>query len=778
MRSPQVKTRSTPGSSAQNPSEAGGQKLPEILFITSYPPRECGIATYSQDLKKAIGEKFGSSFSLKICALETPGASHHYPEEVKYVLQASDLTSYEDIAAKLNLDDNLCLVFIQHEFGLFGGDYGHYLLALLCLLNKPVITTFHTILPAPDAERKRIVEAIALNSVSVVVMTLNSATILEKEYDVAPEKISIIPHGTHLVSSFDHTEKAARHHLGNRMVLTTFGLLSPGKSIETALEAMPRIVEKFPNVLYLIIGKTHPGVVAREGEQYRNMLEQKVLDLGLQGHVRFINKYLPLVDLLGYLQRTDIYLFTSKDPYQAVSGTFAYAMGCGCPVVSTPIPHAKELLKGAGVIIDFQRADQLADVTVKLLSDKGLMREMKLNALHKIRPTAWPNAALAHVELIEKYSVNKIKLRYNLPPVLLAHMKKLTTAAGIIQFSKLSAPDIQSGYTLDDNARALIAVCKYYGITGDETILSLIETYVNFIIRCQQKDGTFLNYVDADGVFNPRNHDENLEDANGRAFWALGEFIAQDKLFQPAWIAKAEAALLMAIDPLTKMRSPRARSFVLKGLYHYNATGRNIFLEQHIVALASDLVSKYEDVSDKKWKWFEEYMTYANGVMPEAMLCAYLSTGNTSFKTVAKSSFDFLLGIIFQHDEIKVVSNQGWLKKGTTSHRYGEQPIDIAYTIMALDRFHDVFPEDGYREKMQMAFSWFLGKNHLKQILYNPVTGGCYDGLEEHHINLNQGAESTVSYLLSRMIMEKNFIRGGRAHAKLLKEPYGEHDPR
>lgn len=729
--------------------------LPEILFITSYPPRECGIATYSQDLMLAMQEKFDTSFSLKICAIEAPGTSYQYPEEVKYILPSSDLTAYENLATKLNMDENLSLIFIQHEFGLFSGDYGQYLLGLLCLLTKPVITTFHTVLPAPDAMRKKIVQSIAENSVSVIAMTVNAAHLLEDEYGIPTKKISIVPHGTHLVSSFDHTQKKARNHLGNRMVLTTFGLLSSGKSIETALDALPAIIDKFPNILYLIIGKTHPGVVAQEGERYRDMLQQKALDLNLQSHVRFINKYLSLPDLLGYLQRTDIYLFTSKDPYQAVSGTFAYAMGCGCPVISTPIPHAKELLAGAGLIVDFQRSDQFADATIKLLSAPGLMRDMKLNALHKIRPTAWPNAALAHARLItEKSDGKKIELRYNLPRLSLAHMHKLTTPQGIIQFSKLSAPHIQSGYTLDDNARALIAMCKHYQLTRRASDLTYIQIYLDFIIRCQQGDGTFLNYIDADGTFNKNNNTENLEDANGRALWALGEFIAYGELFNQKWIDHAESSLLQAFNVAIKMHSPRAMAFVIKGLYHYNINRNDDTIKQAIISLAKNLASKYKDVSDKEWKWFEKYLTYANSVLPEAMLCAYLSSGIESFKTVAKSSFGFLNKIIFQNDEIKVVSNQGWLTKGKKSSRYGEQPIDVAYTILALARFHTIFPDEGYRHKMEISFNWFLGKNHLQQIMYNPSTGGCYDGLEERHINLNQGAESTVSYLLSRLMME------------------------
>ncbi|MCU0421098.1 MAG: glycosyltransferase [Cyclobacteriaceae bacterium] len=744
---------------AVDPTEPAGN-LPEILLITTYPPRECGIATYSQDLMNAINEKFSLSFSLKVCALESSPLARPYPAEVKYVLPTTQLGAYEELAAKLNRDTNLSMVFVQHEFGLYGGDLGQYLLGLLAFLNKPVITTFHTILPQPDRIRKKTVQAIAANSISVVAMTTNGALILQDQYGIPAEKITIIPHGTHLVSSFDHTKKEARHHLGNRMVLTTFGLLSPGKSIETALDALPAIVGEFPNVLYLIIGKTHPGVVMNEGERYRDGLQQKVLDLNLQGYVRFINRYLTLPDLLGYLQRTNIYLFTSKDPLQAVSGTFAYAMGSGCPIISTPIPHATELLEGAGVIVDFQQPDQLAEATIKLLADPERMHEMKLNALHKIRPTAWPNSALAHVNLIMKQGdTDNIHLRYNLPPITLSHIKKLTTHTGIIQFGKLSAPLIESGYTLDDNARALIAVCQHYCATHDGADLTLIEVYLEFILYCQQEDGSFLNYVEADGAFHAKNHHENLQDSNGRAIWALGEFVAHGAIFSPTWAKKAEAALLKALPRSLNMKSPRAISFMLKGLHPYHLATKAAPIHQMIVHLAEDLVARYRGVSRKNWLWFEDYLTYANGVMPEALLCAYLSTGNTTFRDVAKTSLDFLTSIIFRHDEIRVVSNVGWLQKGETAHPYGEQPIDVAYSILALDRFHRVFPAAGYRQKMEIGFQWFLGKNHLQQIMYNPTTGGCYDGLEENHINLNQGAESTVSYLLSRMAMEKTFSR-------------------
>ncbi len=733
----------------------GGRLVPEILFVTSYPPRECGIATYSHDLLRSIQEKFGPSFSLKVCALEAEGEEHNYPDEVKYILKSSDLSAYEDLAAELNFDDNLSLVVVQHEFGLFGGEYGQYLLGLICMLNKPVITTFHTILPRPDELRKKIVSTIAHHSVSIIVMTMNAAKVLESEYGLSPGKIAIIPHGTHVVPPIDYIARPAKKYFRGRTLLTTFGLLGPGKNIETALDALPDIVRAFPDVLYLIIGKTHPTVVKHDGEQYRDMLQQMVVDLGLENNVRFVNRYLSLPALLGYLQRTHIYLFTSKDPNQAVSGTFSYAMGCGCPTISTPIPHAKELLDGAGVMVPFQSPGKLAEATKELLANSRLRNDMKLNALHKIRPTAWPNSALAHIDLaMQNIDAEKVDLQYVLPPIVLTHIKRLTTERGMIQFSQLSLPDVRSGHTLDDNARALIAVSRYYKATVDPGALPLIETYLNFIIYCQQGDGKFLNYVDENGIFSSANQHENLEDANGRAVWALGEFIRYGEMFNERWIRRAETALFKSLPYAIGMRSPRSASFVLKGLYSYHLARETPIIREHIISIADDLVAKYRGVSDKKWEWFEEYLTYANGVMPEALLCAYLTTGNTTFKTVAKSCFDFLERNIFSTGKIMVVSNHGWLTKNKTPGPYGEQPIDVAYTILALSRFHHVFPDLGYKERMQLSFDWFLGRNHLKQNVYDSVTGGCYDGLEEHHVNLNQGAESAVSYLLSRLELD------------------------
>jgi glycosyltransferase involved in cell wall biosynthesis len=733
------------------------KELPEILFITSYPPRECGIATYTQDLKNAIEEKFGQSFSLKIGALTTVESDLQYPDEVKYCIQTNEINHFLQLANTINTDKNIAVVFLQHEFGLFGGENGSNLLKLMAHLNKPIITTFHTVLPHPNVKLKKVVRKIVDYSNTVIVMTNTSSALLQSDYGIAKQKIDVVPHGTHLVNSESNTKNNYNIHLADRIVLTTFGLLSEGKSIETAIEALPKIIKKFPNVIYLIIGKTHPEVLKRDGEKYRNALYEKVVELGLQNNVRFINRYLSLDELMAYLQRTKIYLFTSKDPNQAVSGTLAYAMANGCPVISTPIPHAKEFLDGAGINVDFQNPEQLADATIKLLYDPKLVKEMRLNALHKISPTSWQNAAIAHIDLAKNYfTKQKVVLQYQLPPVSLNHIRKLTTKNGIIQFAQIAEPDFNSGYTLDDNARALVALSKHYKLFGDSADLELITAYLDFIIYCQQEDGRFLNYVDFKGDFFTKNNIENLEDSNGRAIWALGEFTAYQDLFSTDLIDKANLALEKALVMIESFSSPRAIGFAIKGLYYYNLDKESNAVKNLITELADNLVSKYRGVSEEEWKWFENYLTYANSILPEAMLYAAISTESELYRKIAKSSFDFLLSILFKDSQITVVSNQGWHHKGEKVNRFGEQPIDVAYTILALAAFYKSFDEKEYLAKMEIAFSWFLGKNHLNQIVYNPVTGGCYDGLEKTHINLNQGAESTVSYLMARLVFAEN----------------------
>ena len=732
------------------------QVLPEVLFITSYPPRECGIATYSQDLIRSLNNKFSNSLSVKVCALEADEVNYEYPDEVKFVLKTSLAPEYGKLAAKINADTDIKIVLIQHEFGFFY-DQEQAFLNFLNELTKPVVVVFHTVLPRPDEQFKIKVQRIAAACGSIIVMTDTSAGILTNDYGVLQKKISVIAHGTHLVPRLNKASLKLKYKLKGRKVLTTFGLLSSGKSIETTIEALPAIVKKCPEVLFLIIGKTHPEVVKSDGEKYREMLEQKVEELGLQDHVRFINRYLSLPELLEYLQLTDIYLFTTNDPNQAVSGTFVYAMSCGCPIISTPIPHAKEILTSdTGIIFDFRNSQQLSVAVLRLLNNDKLRRNISNNTLQKIVSTAWENSAVAHARLFGEIGGDSITIRYNLPAINLNHLNQMTTSTGIIQFSKVNQPDIGSGYTLDDNARALVATCMYMESTGDKKIVYTIRKYLNFIRYCQQPEGDFLNYVDKYLKFTDQNNEVNLDDSNGRAIWALGYLTSLKGLLPAKLISDAGILIEKSRQHIETVSSTRAMAFAIKGLYYYQSvlnSPENIALIQ---LFANRLVQMYRHESSKEWEWFESYLTYGNSTLPEAMIYAWLLTKEAVYKDIALSSFNFLLAKTFNDNGIEVISNKHWLYKGQKAGQFGEQPIDVAYTIMTLNLFFVVLKKEDYRLKMQTAFNWFLGKNRLNQIVYNPCTGGCYDGLEDTHVNLNQGAESTVSYLMARLTVDQN----------------------
>jgi glycosyltransferase involved in cell wall biosynthesis len=728
-------------------------QLPEILFITSLPSRECGIATYTQDLVNALNDQFSNSFQCSICALETDTEQPNYKSKPKFILNTDSKNAFAKTAFLINRDENVKLVVIQHEFGFFvenEAEFRHLYTSII----KPIVFVFHTVLPNPNLELSANVKEMAAVASSIIVMTQNACDILTEQYQIPSNKITVLPHGTHLVASIDRNKLKKQYGLSDRKILSTFGLLSSGKSIETTLNALPAIVKTHPTVLFWILGKTHPSVVKQEGEKYRDMLEAKVDELKIRGHVRFVNEYLALPILLEYLQLTDIYLFTSKDPNQAVSGTFSYAVSSGCPVISTPIPHAKEVLnQNNGMIIDFENSEQLAQNVVKLLDNEKLRREITLNSLHKMASTAWQNSAIAHALLFKNLTDDAFQLNYRIPTINFNHLRKMTTDFGLVQFAKLDSPDIQSDYTLDDNARALIAICQHYEMYQNENDLSRINTYLNFIEFCMQTNGVFLNYVSEQRVFTRQNDAENLEDSNGRAIWALGYLISLKKILPEQIIEKAENLMAEAIPYLDNNYSTRAMALMIKGLYYQNKKENLLLLE----VLTDRLVQMYKHEKTKDWHWFENSLTYGNALLPEALLCAYLRTSNLEYKKIAKESFDFLLSKIFIEGKIKVISNKEWhVRDRRMETPIGvEQPIDVAYTIMTLEKFLHVFNKDEYKQKAIIAFNWFLGNNHLNQIVYNPCTGGCYDGIEEYNVNLNQGAESTVCYLLARLTIER-----------------------
>jgi glycosyltransferase involved in cell wall biosynthesis len=681
----------------------------KMLLVSSYPSRECGLATFSNDIVEAVANVFGDTLPIEVCALENEGQNFEYSEEVKYTLSTSTIDDYRLVAEKINERNDIGLVCIQHEFGLFGGEYGDYILSFILALNKPIITVFHTVLPTPDDKRKKVVHAIADLSDRIVVLTKNSQNILIQDYEVVSAKTVVIPHGNHTVLWEQKEKLKNEFNFSDRIVMSTFGLISENKGIETVLYALPEIVSCYPEVVYLVIGKTHPEILRREGEKYRDSLIEIVKKQNLENNVIFVNEYLELRELLDYLTLSEIYLFSSKDPNQAVSGTFAYAMSCGCAVISTPIPHAKESLHSKnGILLNsFDQSDEFQDAIFRLIEDVETRITMGKNAFAASSATTWKNIAIQYRLLFDQLTNREDDLKFNFPPIKLDHIEKLTTDYGILQFSKFSQPDPKSGYTLDDNARALINMVLYNKVYPNERCLELANTYLYFIEGIQEEDGWFNNYKDFEGQLTPQNGEVNLEDANGRALWSLGIVISHRETLPLEMISRAVQCWDKAIEKIDNIKSPRAIAYAVKGLYHYYLAYKNEDIKLSIEKLADELLRHYDIHSEENWCWYEDYMTYANNVLPEAMMYSYLVTGDLKYKKIALVTFDFLLSHYFMKGQLKVISNRGWFKKENERFFYGEQPIEVATTIIALDLFYEITQNKKYKDQLQLGLFGF-----------------------------------------------------------------------
>jgi glycosyltransferase involved in cell wall biosynthesis len=732
-------------------------KQPEILIITSYPNRECGIASFSSDLRNAIMQRAGKIMNVTIGALDNGIVERFYPQEVKFKINALDKKSYVTCAEKINNDEAIQMVFIQHEFGLFGGLYGNFLILMLRKLTKPVCINFHTVLPNPDYDRRNMVRKLSQYANEVIVMTNNAKQQLENYYGIDTRKISVIPHGTHTIIHKEKEVLKEKFGFQGKQLLSTFGLISSNKNIETVLLSLSNVVKIFPEITYLIIGKTHPEVYKNEGESYREYLEHIIEKLQLKNNVVFINRFLETQEILDYLQMSDIYIFSSKDPNQAVSGTFSFAMSAGCPIIATQIPHAKEYLSAdEGILIDFENPAQMSQAINHLLANNHLLEQMRINVLHKNANSKWDNVAKQHLDILKPY-LTSIQRHYNLPEFTLRHLVRLTHHFGVVQFSKINAPDYRSGYTLDDNARALITCCQYYLKKRDGQLFLLMDKYLRFISYCQQENGSFINYMNEAGEISPQNYEENLEDANGRAIWSLCYLISLRDCLPSGMVTKAKMLFKFALTSIEDMTSLRATSFCLKGFYRYLKTERNSEIELLSYKFSKILFQAYESHKSEDWKWFENKLTYANSILSEGLLYGYLITQNERYKNASKESFDFLLNHMIFSGKVSVIPNKTWFKKGTKRViQGGEQPIEVAYLILSLSAFETTFPNYIYSAYKELAFSWFMGNNQLGQVVYDSHSGGCHDGIESNNLNLNQGAESTICYLMARLEMQNN----------------------
>ncbi|MFA5248674.1 MAG: glycosyltransferase [Patescibacteria group bacterium] len=727
-----------------------------IVFLSTYPPRECGLATFTADLIKYFDRLYAPREETRVLSMNTDMLqSYNYSKKVIFQLSENKIKDYLVAAEKLNKMPQVKIVSIQHEFGIFGHNNGQNILTFLQTIKKPVAITFHTVLPKPLPKIKKLMKDIAELADILIVMTSSSKQLLESIYGIDAKKIKIIPHGAHPLPYTDGKTAKTSLRLAGKKVLSTFGLLNSGKGIEHAIGALPEIVKKFPETIYLVIGATHPFVLKSEGEIYRNQLINLAYKLGVENNILFYDKYLATEELLEFLQATDIYLSLSQNPDQAVSGTLTYALGAGRTVISTPFMQAKEIITPEiGLLVDFNDNAGIAKKVISLFENPKKLTAMSKAAYFRTRSMIWPNIALSYMREFTCLSPELEKKEKNLPPIKLKHLKKLTDNFGIFQFANLEEPDPAWGYTLDDNARALIVASLHHSIYGGQSSLSLIKTYLSFIERAAKNSGGFINYFTEKKVSDDdRNKNENLEDANARSMWSLS--VAHGSKLPNNLKSRIEKIFTAQCQKHQIIYSPRATAFYIKALVIWLDKQKDKKALKLLVHYADFLLNLFNKNSDKEWFWFEQLLAYSNAVLPEALLLAYKITGNYKYFKAGKVSLDFLIKQSFQENTCMPIGQRGWYKKGQEKQVYDQQPEEVSALILALRTMFKLTGDIYYSERMTQAFNWYLGGNVLNQFIYSQRSGGCYDGLGEGHINLNQGAESTISYLLSRLALEK-----------------------
>ncbi len=744
---------------------------PCILYVSTFPPRECGIATFSQDLTNAMDKEYNPGVKSRILAInDSSTAMFNYPAKAVVQINEEEMEDYLVSAKEINKSSGIKLVNIQHEYGIFGGNWGNYLLPFMEIIKKPIVTTLHTVLPKPDDKLKKTTQIVADKSDGLIVMTNSAARILEEEYGIRKSKISIIPHGVHHVAFPSKAKAKNKLNLSNKIVLSTFGMLNRDKGIEYAIKALPKVVKKYPNILYLILGATHPVVRKQEGEVYRNKLIKLIAKLKLEEYVKFYDKYLDLSELIEFLKATDIYISPTLNSLQAVSGTISYALSCACPVVSTANSYAKDVINHErGILVKFKNYKEIGNALSELLKDKKRMNLLKKNAYLYSRHMTWQNVALSYFQTFNKFAKILPKEKGKLPPVNLEHIRNLTDNFGIIQFASHTKPDLNSGYCLDDNSRAMLACLMIFKNKPYKNGLDLIGKYLKFIKFVQRSNGRFYNFVSRYKTIIDK---AESEDSFGRTVWALGYLFTVQGLPEKT-VRQAHAIFKKAINNLDEIISPRALAFSIIGLsyalssdFDLKLTGLNSINERkfylsQLKKMSNKLVKKYNQQINKpknkikSWMWFEDYLTYSNYKLPEALLSAFAVTGDKTYLKVAESALKFLAPISFEKNYFSPIGQDGWYFRDGKRAYFDQQPEDAASAVEALVKAYEITKKEDYAKEARIAFEWFLGKNHINQMIYDEATGGCYDGLGRNSINFNQGAESTISYLLARLMIEK-----------------------
>ncbi|WP_316810785.1 glycosyltransferase family 4 protein [Pedobacter heparinus] len=736
----------------------------KIAYISTYPPRECGIATFNHNLLRAIGyNKTAVSEDSYVVALNDSEDldQYEYPKEVQYKIRQENQKDYIRAADYINTSlVDACIM--EHEFGIYGGENGVYILPLIARLQKPLVTILHTILKDPSYMQLTIIREIAKYSSRIVVMSHRAVGFLTSIYGIPFNKIQLIEHGVpDLEAKADNPVKESLAFKGKK-VLFTFGLISRNKGLETVIEALPKIVAKNPDVMYVILGTTHPGVIRNSGEEYRESLKKLAKQLHVEDNLTFINKFVSEEQLFDYLTACDMYITPYLNEAQITSGTLSYAVGAGAAVISTPYWHAQELLSdNRGRLFDFKDTDTLADIVNELFADENKLASLKSNAYEYGLHLRWPNTGQVFVDVLdeaiykslaEKEDNNKQIIDPDaMPSFSMAHIKRLTDDTGIVQHAKYGIPNLKEGYCLDDNSRALILAILAYQQTKSKVALELLPIYLSYIQYMQCDDGNFRNFLS----FTREYLDEvGTEDSFGRTIWALGYLI--NNAPNNSYREFARELFNKSIPHFKALKHLRGIANTMIGLSNYlKANPNDEHVKHEFDTLAIPLKQAYHNHKNGRWHWFEEKMTYDNALLPLALLCHYQVSKDAESFDIALESMEFMSQKTLIQGYLNPVGNNGWLYEGGEMAIYDQQAIETMAMVLMYFKAYEITHDLVYIKQMYLCYQWFLGENSLKVPLYDHETKGCGDGLQPHGVNRNQGAESTLAYWISHLIVLK-----------------------
>ena len=735
----------------------------KVAMLGNHVPRQCGIATFTTDLSEAIAAAH-SELDCFVLAMNDPGKRHAYPPRVRFEIAESDLGSYRRAADFLNVN-TVDVVSVQHEYGIFGGKAGAHLLPLLRELRMPIVTTLHTILTEPSPAQRAVMDELTQLSERIVVMSAHGRELLRRVHAVPEHKIDLIPHGIPTLPPASRSKD--RLGVEGRSVILTFGLLSPDKGIEYVIDALPAILKVCPETVYIVLGATHPHVKDSQGETYRLMLEARAKRLGVDGSVIFHDRFVSHAELTEFLSAADIYVTPYLKQEQITSGTLAYAVGSGKAVISTPYLYATELLAdGRGILVPWKDPAAIAREVIGLLGDDAKRLAMCERAAAQGREMVWPAVAQRYVESFDRARTSHAKrLRTafrattlakrpaELPDVDLDHLRTLTDATGVLQHAAFDVPRYDDGYCLDDNARALLAMALVEDSGADDppAVRALAARYLAFVLHAYNADrGRFRNFMSYSRRWT---EEHGSEDSHGRALWALGAVVARSG--DPGRRTLGGDLFHAALPAVGGFTSPRSWAYALLGIDEYLRVFQGDRSVQAVrKSVADRLVDIHRRASQPDWPWFEDSATYCNARLSQALIVSGARMENEEMLSIGLRSLEWLEREQRTADGyFAPIGSNGFYPRGGPKAEFDQQPVEACAMVSACLEAARVTSDKRWNEHAARAFNWFLGQNRLQQPLYDPSSGGCRDGLHPDRVNENQGAESTLSFLLALLDM-------------------------